>query len=167
MPKYFWDLHDKTLALLKTKGGCDTFFNVLLKLISKACLVGSELKFIFHWKAQSLIFFQWLFSSFAEAVIPYVTENRDVSSTNNFALEYRSPDKSLCRSKIIMIPKWNLEEHPRWHFATQMFDHLEEIFVFYHSKNQRFKRLPDIPFCDNLKRRPMCHTLSKTFVCYI
>ena len=27
--------------------------------------------------------------------------------------------------------------------------------------DKRSKRLPDIPFCDNLKRRPLCHTLSK------
>ena len=74
------------------------FFNFLLKMTSWACLLGSGLKLIFRWKAQSLIFFKSLFSSFAEVVMSCVTENRDVSSANNFALEDRSPDKSFIKN---------------------------------------------------------------------
>ena len=29
------------------------------------------------------------------------------------------------------------------------------------NKTEVYKRLPDIPFCDNLRRRPLCHVLSK------
>ena len=89
IPKCFGDLHDEALALLKTKVGCDTFFNFLLKMISWDYLLGSGLKLIFHWKTESLIFVKSLFSSFAEVVMSCVTENRDVSSANNFALEDR------------------------------------------------------------------------------
>ena len=47
-------------------------------MTSWASLLESGLKLIFHWKAQSLIFFKLLFSPFAEVVMPCVTENRDV-----------------------------------------------------------------------------------------
>ena len=55
-----------------------------------------------------------------------LTENKDVSSANNFALEDRSPDKSFIyiKSSNGTLRKWN-----------QMFDYFEEVFVFDHSKN--------------------------------
>ena len=46
----------KTLSLLKTKGGWVTLFGLRLKITSLACLLGSRLKLIFHWKAKSLTF---------------------------------------------------------------------------------------------------------------
>ena len=42
IPKCFWDLQDKMLTLLNTKGGFDMFFNFLLKMTSWACLLGSD-----------------------------------------------------------------------------------------------------------------------------
>ena len=60
-------------------------------MTSRACLLGSGLKLIFHWKAQPLIFFK----SFTEVVMSCVTENRDESLTSNSALEDWSPDKSF------------------------------------------------------------------------
>ena len=50
---------------------------------------------IFHWKAQSLIFIKSLFRSFAVEFIFWTTENREVSSTNNFVFEVKPSDKSL------------------------------------------------------------------------
>ena len=102
IPKCFWDLHDETFSLLKTKRegervgvGGHTFFNFILKMTSWACLLFAwvMVETLFHWKAP--IFFKPLFSSLAEVVMSCVTENRDVSSANNFALEDRSPDKSF------------------------------------------------------------------------
>ena len=45
----------ETWMLLKNNGGWLIFFNVWLKMTSRTCLLRSGLKFIFHWKAQSLI----------------------------------------------------------------------------------------------------------------
>ena len=56
-PRCFWDLIWETL-LLKSKGGYVAFFNFLLNLTSWVCLLRSRLKFIFHWNAQTLIFFR-------------------------------------------------------------------------------------------------------------
>ena len=146
-PKCFWDLHDETLALLKTKGGCDTFFNFLLKMTSWACLLRSGLKLIFHWKTQSLIFFKLLFSSFAEVVMSCVKEKRDVSSANNFALEDRSPEKLFMYIKNNTGPK----KEP-WGTPAVTFRHSDVwplritlCFLSLKKLDKRFKRLPDIP----------------------
>ena len=48
IPKCFSDFHYETLALLKTKGRCDTFFNFLLKITLFASLLGSGLKLFLH-----------------------------------------------------------------------------------------------------------------------
>ena len=65
-PRCVWELTWETLLLLKSKGGCITFFAFLLNVISWACLLRSGLRVIFHWKAQSLIFFRSLFNSIAD-----------------------------------------------------------------------------------------------------
>ena len=48
---------------------------------------------IFHWKAQLLILFNSLFNSRAEVFLSCVTENRNVYSANNFAVEDKLSDK--------------------------------------------------------------------------
>ena len=89
-----WKLTWETLLLLKSKGGCVTFFNFLLN-ISWACLQQSGLKVIFHWKAQSLIFLRSLFDSIADVFISCTTENRDVLSANSLALDDKPSGRSL------------------------------------------------------------------------
>ena len=137
-------------ALLKTNGGCDTSFNFLVKMTSWACLLGSGLKLIFHWKSQSLIFFESLLSSFVEVVMSCVTENRDVSSVNNFALEGSLPDKSFLYIKDNNDPKME----PLWTPAVT-FRYADVwitlCFLSLKKLDERSKRLSDIPFCDNLK----------------
>ena len=66
---------------MKDQGGCDLFFNFLLKS-TWVGLLWSGLKVIFLWKAVSLIFFMLCFM-----------ESRDVSLGKSFALEDSSPDK--------------------------------------------------------------------------
>ena len=51
------------------------------------------------------MFFKSMFSLFAEVVMSSVTEKRDASSVNNFALEDRSPDKSFMYIKNNNGPK--------------------------------------------------------------
>ena len=67
----------------------------LLNIISCACLAGSGLNFVFHWKAHSLIFSSSWLRSFAEASMSWTTENKDVSSANNLQLLLISFDKSM------------------------------------------------------------------------
>ena len=65
-PWCFWDWQVVTSVLLKIKGRellLSAFFE---KTTSCACLFGSGLNCIFHWKAQSLTFCKSLFSSSCE-----------------------------------------------------------------------------------------------------
>ena len=145
--KYLNVLETCMMKRLKTKGGCDTFFNFLLKMTSWACLLRSRLKLIFHWKTQSLIFFKLLFSSFAEVVMSCVKEKKDVSSANNFALEDRSPEKLFMYIKNNTGPK----KEP-WGTPAVTFRHSDVwplritlCFLSLKKLDKRFKRLPDIP----------------------
>ena len=94
-PRCVWKLTWETLLLLKSKGGCVAFFNFLLNMISWACLLRSGLKVVFHWKAQSLIFFWPMSNSIADVSISCTTENREVSSANSLALDDKTSGKSL------------------------------------------------------------------------
>ena len=124
-------------------------------MTSWACLLGSGLKLVSHWKAQSLILFKSFFSSFTEVVISCVTKNRDVSSASSF--EDRSPDKLFMYIKNNNGPKME-----PWGTPVVTFHHSDVwpfrrtlCFLSLKKLDKRPKRLPD-----NLKRRPLCHTLS-------
>ena len=69
--------------------------NFLLKMVSRACFVGSELKLIFHWKAQLFISFRLLLRLLAVLSGSLTVGNRNVSSANNLRLHWRLSDKSL------------------------------------------------------------------------
>ena len=89
-----WCLWDSVLWL-QFKDGWLVFWSFRLKITSWAYLVGSGLKFIFHWNAQVLILVKSLFNLLADLVIFSNIENSDVSSSNNFALDAKSWDKSF------------------------------------------------------------------------
>ena len=89
IPRCFWDEDCAAWILLENNGGWLIFFDFRLKMISRACLLVSGLKFIFHWKAELLILAKSLLSSFADVFMPCVTENKDVSSANSLALKER------------------------------------------------------------------------------
>ena len=82
IPRCLWDEVCGTWILLKNNGGWLIFFNFRLKMTSWVCLLGFGLYFIFHWKAQLLTLVKSLFSSFADAFMSCVTENKHVSSAN-------------------------------------------------------------------------------------
>ena len=67
----------------------------LLIFIFCACLLGSGLKLIFNWKAQSLLNSRSVLISLAEALTSWTTENKEMSSANNFCSLLRSFDQSL------------------------------------------------------------------------
>ena len=118
------------------------FFNFLIKMTSWACLLGPGLKMISHWKAQSLIFFKLLFSSFAEEVTSCVTENGDASSANNFPLKDRSPDKLLMYIKNNNGPK--MEPAVTFHHSDVWPLRRTVCFISLKKLDKRSKRLPDI-----------------------
>ena len=66
IPRWFWDDDWEPLELLNSSGGSYISFALRLKMTSWACLVGSELKLIFHWKAQLFIVSESLSRSFAD-----------------------------------------------------------------------------------------------------
>ena len=89
-----WDVTCITL-LWNTSGGCDIALDFRLNMTSCACFLVSGLKLIFHWNAHLFIFAKSLFSSRAEVLLSWITENKEVSSANSLAFEDNPSDKSL------------------------------------------------------------------------
>ena len=113
-PRWFWEKIWETLLLLKTKGGCVRFFDLQLKITNRACLLRSELKLFFHWKAQHLIFFfkSW-FKSFAELFMSRAAKNIDEPPGKSFALKKKSSDIDLIIIKIL-FPAQKLLQDKFW-----------------------------------------------------
>ena len=84
-----------TGVLLKSIFGWDDLVIFLENTTSWACLLRSGLKDIFHLKAHSDIFCRSLFSSFAEMLLSFTTENSDVSSAKSFTVDINLSRKSL------------------------------------------------------------------------
>ena len=76
--KCFWDVVSVTLLLLllNTSGRYDIALDFRLKMTSFACFLGSGLKLTFHWNAYLFTFAKSLFSSRAEVLLSWITENR-------------------------------------------------------------------------------------------
>ena len=128
----------------------------LLNIISWTCLLGSELKFIFHLKAQLPIFSKSSLRSLGEVLISLITENIEVSSANNLHSLLRPSDKSLIYIKDNKGPGIDPWETPAL-TAVQNADHSKLLFVFYCVEGLLkclwYLRLYHLS----------CHTLSKAF----
>ena len=135
-------------------------------MTSWACFLGSELKLIFHWNAHLFIFAKSLFSSRAEVLLSWITENKDVSSANSLAFEGNPSDKSLIYIKNnngpVMEP-WGSPALTSDQSKTCPFNKTL-CFLFLRKSRKRFSKLPDIPFSFNLKMRPSCQTLSNASI---
>ena len=70
-------------------------FRFLTKMASCACFFESWLKLIFHWNAHLFFFAKSLFSSRAEVLLSWITENKDLLSANSLAFEDNPSDKWL------------------------------------------------------------------------
>ena len=75
------------------------------KITPCACLVGSGLKFIFHWNAHSPIFSKSSFRSIFEASTFLIREKSEVSSANNLGFDAKFSDKSLISIKNNSSPR--------------------------------------------------------------
>ena len=86
-------------------------------------------------------------------------------SSNSLAFEDNFSDKSL-----IYIKSNNGARMDPWGTPTLTSDQSETCpfnknlcFLFLRKSHKRFSKLPDMPFCFNLKTRSSCQTLSNTF----
>ena len=84
----FLTLTSSYFRLLRVKGRELLLSAFLEKTASCACLFGSELNCIFHWKAQSLAFCKSLFSSSCEVSLLKTREKRDVSSAKILQVDW-------------------------------------------------------------------------------
>ena len=86
-------------VLLKCKGGEFPFSRLFEKHTSIACLFGSGLKDIFHWKAHLLTFARSELSWVFELLLSFTFENKDVSSAKILHTEVNPAGKSLTQIK--------------------------------------------------------------------
>ena len=147
IPRCFWDVVCITLLLLNTSVGCDIALDFRLKMTSCACFIESELKLIFHWNVHLFIFVKSLFSSRSEVLLSWITENKDVSSTNSLAFEDNPSNKSLIYIKKNNGPSVTSDQSQACPFSKTL------CFLFLRKSHKRFSKLPDISFCFNLKIR--------------
>ena len=74
-------------------------FNFLKKTTSCACLLGSVLNYIFHWKAHLLIFSKPVFISFADISVSWTFAKREVSSANILHIDVFPSGRSFRKTK--------------------------------------------------------------------
>ena len=120
----FWVIEWVTMLLLKISDGWDDFWILGEKGTSWACLLGSGLKFIFHWKDQLFILFKSSFKVFVDKFLSNITEKRAVSSTNSLEFETKFSDKSFIYIlRKVAVRELNPEEPLLQHWPMVNFDH--------------------------------------------
>ena len=140
IPRCFWLVVCITLLLLlNTSGRCDIALDFRLKMTSCACFLESGLKLIFHCNVYLFIFAKSLFSSRAEVLLSWVTENKDVSSVNSLAFEDNPSDKSL-----IYLKNYNGPSMESWRTPAVTSDQSETCpcnktlcFLFFRKSHKR------------------------------
>ena len=95
IPRCLWVVDWMTTVLLKFNDGGFGLISFLEKITSCACLLRSGLKLIFHWNAHLFIFFISSFKFFADKVISWTTEKKEVSSANSLGFEIKLSERSL------------------------------------------------------------------------
>ena len=103
------------------------FWSLREKKISWACLLGSGLKLMFHWKTQLFFLFKSWFNLFAYECLSFIYEKSDVSSANSVGFEIKFAGKSYIYMKKISGPKIEPWGTPA--------GHLKLLFVYYHLEN--------------------------------
>ena len=150
IPRSLWFVDWMTTVLLKFDDGWFGLLSFLEKISSCACLLGSGLKLIFHWNSHLFIFFRSSFKFFADNVISWTTENREISSALGF--EIKLSERSLINIKkkrgTIMdpwgTPALTLVHGEYWPFQTTL------CFLGSRKSLIKFNKSPLTPFCFNL-----------------
>ena len=141
-----------TTILLKFNDGWFGLLSFLEKITSCACLLGSGLKLIFHWNAHLFIFFRSSFKFFADKVISWTTENREVSSANSLGFEIRLSKRSLVNIRRKRGPRIYPWGTPALTIAHEEFWPFKTTLCFLASRKSiiKFNKSPLTPFCFNL-----------------
>ena len=122
--------------MLKTKNRCGSFFILWIKITSFACLLGSGLKLIFHWKTHLLIFFRSSFNSVTEAFTSETTENKDKLPAKCFTFwqltRSLEPSRFYVPLKVMVanFDSWLALEWRRWlnHLRKKMLNVMDLHF---------------------------------------
>ena len=120
-----------------------TNFSFLEKITSWACLLGSGLKLIFHWKAHCFILERSLLSSKVVITESWITEKREVSSAKSLVLEDKPSAKSLIYIKNNNGPRMEQSMYDKYYPYTiaenQKYTDREKIIVKYRIKKSLLK----------------------------
>ena len=108
IPRCLWVNDWMATVLLKFNDEWFGLLGFLEKITSCACLLGSGLKLIFYWNAYLFIFFRSSFKFFADKVISWTTENREVSSGNSLGFEIKLSKRSLIKTNKKRTKNWSL-----------------------------------------------------------
>ena len=115
---------------------------------SCACFFGSGLKIIFHWNVHFFILFRSSFKFFADKVISWTTERREVSSANSLVFETK-----LSQILLINIQKKRGQRIESWGTPALTLAHeeywpFEKTVCFLKSRqsNIKFNKSPIVPF---------------------
>ena len=156
IPRCFWDSLKLTVLWLKIEHGWLVFWSFQPKIFSCVCLVRSQLKFVFHWNALVLILAMSIINSLADLVIFSTTENSDVSSANNFALDAKLSDKSIMYIRKSSGPNIELCGDPASIAAHEDYCLFRTTFCFcwYKKSFTVFTNLPIMSFSSSLWRQP-------------
>ena len=151
IPKCFRVSDWVIMVLLKINEGWDYFSILREKRSSWACMLGSGLKLMFHWKAQLFILFKSSFKFFSDKSLSNITEKGNVSSANSLGFETKFSDKSFIyikKSSGRRIEPWGspastLTHVEFWPFRTTL------CFLSFRKFVKVFMKLPATPFCFN------------------
>ena len=94
----------------------ELFWSLERKITSRACLLGSGLKFVFHTKTQLFIFFISPFKFLVVKSLSRTTEKRDASSANNFEKDWII--RSGSRVELLRISASTAAHVECWTFRT-------------------------------------------------
>ena len=128
IPKCFWWGYFFRSLLMKVGGGWEWTFDFQENVTSLACLLGSGLKYIFHWKAHSLIFSKSRFSFFVDSFTSSTFEKREVSSAKILHIDIIPSGRSFMWIKNKRGP--NTDPCGTFIPSTQKSDHLKQPFVY-------------------------------------
>ena len=131
IPRCFWYRFWFTGILLKINTGWFGFLILREKMTSWACLEGSGLKLIFHWKPQLHILMKSFFNSFAYVFLLWTTEKGEVPSAKGQGLDDKPVDKSLMWTKNNKGPKIEPWGTPASLQPIQKIVRLELLFDIY------------------------------------
>ena len=134
-----------------------SIFYLRPKITSWACLLGSGLKIIFYWKAQSLTSSSHHLTLLQKCLH---VEQLIHHQQKGFPLEVKLSDKSFIQFNNNNAPRTYPCGTPSWILARDKFWPLSTIFCFLKKSENIWKSSPEISFCFNLEIRPLCQVLD-------